>query len=1026
MHNIRQSILGIFALLISPGITRAAIDLYPIPDVISCAYYVLPPIDGNELSGNEAYYSVPGGAGHMYLPGDTIFNSAVVYAFDQMGAESDEECFYLQIIDNLADLGTIMNDTACQFYVLPYFTTPAISGFAGYYTATQAGGVRYLQGDTLYHSIQLFAFDGYDNCYVEKDIRITIDTLPVFDEIPDQFGCNSYELVSFPGEHVIQDQVFFKQGSNTYVPGNIIYESQTITITASNGICLSEKEFEIFIVDHLDLNVKEDTFICGHSFRLPEISGPIVTKFARYYRLPGGKGTSYEADDNHNAILFPSLYLYDSIPGSTCVDEEVWNIHYTPRPQSFSNFTVTVCRGYSYLVDTLLLRRNIPKEKSKIIPTETNPLLATETLFHTGLYPAGEYLFYVIDSTGFPCIPDTAIMTVISTDDCTNPDFSETYCTHPQGANTLFYLAANLEKDPGFCLGGYFVDVAGVPFHEWDERLFLDRRTPDTLIYYYILTDLFGKKDTSVLTVRIQDGIEIRSELIGPDTLCKGECTSIRISFLDDDPYIPFWEMSSVGDPSVFNWSMYDENFTRSDVLQVCFLNGRRNKSQENQDTIFLPAGNQTYTNSLILISNLKECQSPDDTIFQLTTLDEATFYFQETYCAGTEVNLFGETFSEARPEGEIKLDIPAVNGCDSFIYVNLSFHTPSIAFYDQDVCHDDTVVINCIAYTHAFSSDTQYLPGLGQFGCDSIIVVNLNFSILEEAYIDTSICEGEILNFGGLEFDTPGIHTGVIQSLKLCDSLLYTIELSIVPPPLVEIELDRPLCNDNTGSLNIQSHFEDILWSTQESSAQIEISQPGEYSVTVTDENNCTQTTSIIVTQSDDFYFTGNHQYTSTLGQPVQFNLIPIGALDSFMWLQSEGLDCDNCVNPIATLNSSQTFDYIAIDLNGCEVTGTVLVTIEENKAHYIPNIFNPLSELPGNSVFTVFTASPSKVYTMSIYDRWGNLVFHQEDLQTNDTSVGWNGRFNGKLVQSGVYAYRVVIEGLTEPNTGTVTVIY
>ncbi|MBP6680315.1 MAG: gliding motility-associated C-terminal domain-containing protein [Saprospiraceae bacterium] len=1025
MHTIKRSILGILTVLISTGIARAAIDLDPIPDQISCMYYVLPPIGGMDLSGNEAYYSGHSGTGNMYAPGDTIFNSTVIYAFDQLGVESDEECFYLQIINNLPDLATIEDDTACQYYILPYFTTPSVSGFAGYYTAPQASGVRFQQGDTLFYSESLFVYDGYDNCFVEKEIHITIDTLPVFDDIPDQYGCNSYELVSFPGEHVLEDQVFFTQGPQTYQVGDMINESQTMTINTTNGVCRSEQEFEVIIVDHLDLGTKQDTFICGPGFTLPEISGPLVSSFARYYRLPAGQGTSYEAGDHHNAINYPVLYIYDNIPGTACVDETVWNIHYTPRPQAYRDFTVTVCRGYSYNVDTLLLRRNTPKHGNRIIPTETNPLLLTDTVFQTGSYPVGEYQFYIIDTTGFPCIPDTAIMTVITTDDCTNPDFIETYCTHPQNDNVLFHLAVNLEKDPAFCLGGYFVEIAGNPFRQWDEHVFIDSRTPDTLVYYYILTDPSGKRDTALITIRIQDVIQIQTERVGPDTLCKGECTSFRIHFLDDDPYFALWQTGSAEDISVLNWLMLSENFTRSNILQVCFLNGRKNLSNENQDTIFLPVGKHSYEHTLLLSTD-KECQTTYDTIFQLTTREEATFYYQEIYCAGSVVDLFGETFSETRPEGEIKLDIPAVSGCDSFIYVTLSFYTPAIALYNQDVCYDDTIIINCIPYTHAFPHDTQYLPGLGMFGCDSIIVVNLNFSTLEEAYIDTTICEGDVFNFAGLAFDTPGIHTGVIQSLQLCDSLLYTIELSVAPPPLVEIELSRPLCNDNTASLSVLDNFDEILWSTQASTAQIEIAQPGEYSVTVTDENNCTQTSSITVTQSDDFYISGDHQYTSTLGQPVQFNLIPIGALDSISWMQSAGLDCDNCLNPIATLNASQTFDYIAIDLNGCEVTGTVVVLIEENKAYYIPNVFNPQAELSDNSVFSVFTASPSKAYTMSIYDRWGNIVFHQEDLQTNLTSGGWNGRSRGKLVQSGVYAYRVVIEGLTDPISGTVTVIY
>ncbi|MGL5892459.1 MAG: gliding motility-associated C-terminal domain-containing protein, partial [Bacteroidia bacterium] len=35
-------------------------------------------------------------------------------------------------------------------------------------------------------------------------------------------------------------------------------------------------------------------------------------------------------------------------------------------------------------------------------------------------------------------------------------------------------------------------------------------------------------------------------------------------------------------------------------------------------------------------------------------------------------------------------------------------------------------------------------------------------------------------------------------------------------------------------------------------------------------------------------------------------------------------------------------------------------------------------------------------------IYNRWGNLLF-----ESNDTTAGWNGRFNGNEVEDGTYYY-------------------
>jgi hypothetical protein len=60
---------------------------------------------------------------------------------------------------------------------------------------------------------------------------------------------------------------------------------------------------------------------------------------------------------------------------------------------------------------------------------------------------------------------------------------------------------------------------------------------------------------------------------------------------------------------------------------------------------------------------------------------------------------------------------------------------------------------------------------------------------------------------------------------------------------------------------------------------------------------------------------------------------------------------------------------------------------------------------------------------YTLSVYNRWGNLIFSGEN-------EGWNGRLsNGQFAKEGAYVYRLVVH--TSGNndvikTGNVTVIY
>jgi gliding motility-associated-like protein len=47
-----------------------------------------------------------------------------------------------------------------------------------------------------------------------------------------------------------------------------------------------------------------------------------------------------------------------------------------------------------------------------------------------------------------------------------------------------------------------------------------------------------------------------------------------------------------------------------------------------------------------------------------------------------------------------------------------------------------------------------------------------------------------------------------------------------------------------------------------------------------------------------------------------------------------------------------------------------------------------------------------------MSIFDRWGNLMFVRENFEPNIPSNGWDGTFNGMRVEQGVYVYKVEYE--------------
>jgi gliding motility-associated-like protein len=66
-----------------------------------------------------------------------------------------------------------------------------------------------------------------------------------------------------------------------------------------------------------------------------------------------------------------------------------------------------------------------------------------------------------------------------------------------------------------------------------------------------------------------------------------------------------------------------------------------------------------------------------------------------------------------------------------------------------------------------------------------------------------------------------------------------------------------------------------------------------------------------------------------------------------------------------------------------------------------YIPNTFTPDGNEHNQTFLPVFTSGFDPYdYNLSIYNRWGNIIF-----ESNDHKVGWDGTFNNGYAQDGTY---------------------
>lgn len=89
-----------------------------------------------------------------------------------------------------------------------------------------------------------------------------------------------------------------------------------------------------------------------------------------------------------------------------------------------------------------------------------------------------------------------------------------------------------------------------------------------------------------------------------------------------------------------------------------------------------------------------------------------------------------------------------------------------------------------------------------------------------------------------------------------------------------------------------------------------------------------------------------------------------------------------------------------------------------------YLPTGFSPNgSGNDLNETLLIIVGKDVLSFTLSIYDRWGNLM-----VNTSDKNYQWDGTYKGQACNSGVYAYILdvkYVNGRTETRSGNITLI-
>ncbi|TNF50361.1 MAG: gliding motility-associated C-terminal domain-containing protein [Bacteroidetes bacterium] len=113
-----------------------------------------------------------------------------------------------------------------------------------------------------------------------------------------------------------------------------------------------------------------------------------------------------------------------------------------------------------------------------------------------------------------------------------------------------------------------------------------------------------------------------------------------------------------------------------------------------------------------------------------------------------------------------------------------------------------------------------------------------------------------------------------------------------------------------------------------------------------------------------------------------------------------------------------------IAISELGCSDTAIHTVIVLPEVLIYVPNAFTPDAD-EFNQTWNVYAEGVDlHDFELNVYNRWGELIWQSKDIRT-----GWDGTYNGSIVQSGMYVWKMQYSTLynaeKQVKTGHVTLI-
>jgi hypothetical protein len=377
-----------------------------------------------------------------------------------------------------------------------------------------------------------------------------------------------------------------------------------------------------------------------------------------------------------------------------------------------------------------------------------------------------------------------------------------------------------------------------------------------------------------------------------------------------------------------------------------------------------------------------------------------------------------GQTYSQS---GTYDYQTTNIHGCDSIATLRLNIYQPDMVSAQQSAC--DNYNWNGQNYTQ---SGTYTYSSQNRYGCDSLTTLDLTIHPSEAMTLQRTDCDS--LVYLGRSLTQSGIYTFDLQNRYGCDSII-TLNLTISGDKIIN---SLSTCSQYTWPINGQTYTSSGTYTERytnvlgcDSTYTLDLVIYPDYEI-ITDAEACAQYLWPVTNQR----YTQSGTYTFPL-KTVQ-GCDSILTLDLVIHPEFEFRDTVFTTEPYLWPINNQTYENSGVytetfstDIS-CDSIHYLYLTIKNNTDIFFPNIISPDG---ANGFFTGYSNNASvTIASLSIYDRWGNLLFTKENFPANDPQQGWDGKFSGSDVGPGVFIWLATIrmtDGRLETFSGDVTVV-